>query len=1005
MNKLFVAAVAAATTASLVGLPDTAEAGSDPGTAATSTPIQHLVVVFQENASFDHYFGTYPQAANPPNEPVFTADPWTPAVDNLLPSDLNGNVDYRTTNGNLSPPFRLDRSQFVTCSQDHSYRPEERAADLGRMDRFVQQTDKSNCQDLPTPVPSPQVMGYFDGNTVTALWNYAQHYALSDSFFATTYGPSTPGALNLVAGRTSGATPDLAGEVVNGTVYGDAEPRYDDCAGGTDQVALTGPNVGDLLSRAGISWGWFQGGFARSNAVSDAVAVCDTGASTSSHPHLNRNGLAQSDYEAHHDPFQYFASTANPHHLPPTAIDAIGHDDQANHQYDLTDFWAAADAGDLPAVSFVKAPGYQDGHPGPRNSNPLDEQDFLVQTLNHLQSLPDWSSTAVVLAWDDSDGEYDHRFPPNVHHSGNVALDTLYGAGSPTAPRRLMCMAPPGAPLPDDVPVYDTRCGFGERLPLLIISPYARHNFVDHTVTDQTSILRFIEDNWALPRLGATSFDAGAGSLASMFHFDQRRSDHLLLNPLTGNPNTPPVIDSVTLGPTQPVTGDVLVADVASHDVDRDLTNGRCDAPARLCDVVRLSYEWFNGGTRLGETGDHLDLSVAGNGDRGDTITVAVTASDGLDTTTRTASVVVVDSAPSIRLGDVSAGLDYSDALDPIPVFTDDADGDAVAVDAVGLPQGLVVRDDSTGGHVVAGYADAPAGEYDATIRAFDGQVSSSATLQVVVHPETATVGYTGDLLFPTGSSTTTSAPVRLRAQLTQAEDGQPGDLSRAAVDFDLYSSTNLSGTPDASYRASVTSEGEATVDIASLPADTWTVVVRADPANRYFTTPTSDAAVVTVYAPTATGAVTGGGWVHDPGYLDRPVAIAPDNDHGDLGVSVKIKKDGTPSGHVVYVFRGSDGNTYVIRSTSWQGGGLAISGSHAIAAGKCVVTVVDPTGEVASEAGNHSFRLDAIDTSKAEQADGYALSVFTPTGAVYHRVGTPTEPLHLGEGNLVVHP
>ena len=98
------------------------------------------------------------------------------------------------------------------------------------MDRFVQQTDNSGCA-LPRPVPSPQVMGYFDGNTVTALWNYAQHYALEDNAFATTYGPSTPGALNLVAGRTSGASPDNDNKnVTEGTVYGDPDPLFDDCA-------------------------------------------------------------------------------------------------------------------------------------------------------------------------------------------------------------------------------------------------------------------------------------------------------------------------------------------------------------------------------------------------------------------------------------------------------------------------------------------------------------------------------------------------------------------------------------------------------------------------------------------------------------------------------------------------------------------------------------------------------------------------------------------------------
>ena len=208
MRTLVTATALALCTSGLVPLAvaqaDAATASDN--TADTTTPIKHLVVVFQENASFDHYFGTYPQAANPPGDPPFTALPDTPTVNNLLPSPLNGNRDLRVTNPNAAKPFRLDRSQFITCSQSHAYRPEERAANLGRMDRFVQATDNSGCA-LPRPVPSPQVMGYFDGNTVTALWNYAQHFALEDIAFGTTYGPSTPGALNLVAGRTSGASP------------------------------------------------------------------------------------------------------------------------------------------------------------------------------------------------------------------------------------------------------------------------------------------------------------------------------------------------------------------------------------------------------------------------------------------------------------------------------------------------------------------------------------------------------------------------------------------------------------------------------------------------------------------------------------------------------------------------------------------------------------------------------------------------------------------------------
>src|SRR5262249_49892646 len=140
----------------------------------------------------------------------------------------------------------------------------------------------------------------------------------------------------------------------------------------------------------------------------------------------NRGGSLQKDYSPHHEPFQYYASTANRHHLPPSSVALIGHTDQANHQYDLTDFWKAVDAGKMPAVSFLKAKRAQDGHAG--YSSPLDEQEFLVETLNALQQRPEWSSTVVIIAWDDSDGWYDHQMSPIVSQSVS-SQDGLTGNG------------------------------------------------------------------------------------------------------------------------------------------------------------------------------------------------------------------------------------------------------------------------------------------------------------------------------------------------------------------------------------------------------------------------------------------------------------------------------------------------------------------------------------------------------------------------------------------------
>jgi phospholipase C len=479
--------------------------------ATTTTPIKHVVVIFQENVSFDHYFATYPQAANLPGEPAWSAAPNTPSVNGL-------NGPLLTDNPNSTAPFRLTRAQAVTCDQDHNYNDEQKAFNGGLMNKFpeavgVGSTTASPCPDFGNG--KNLTMGYYDGNTVTAFWNYAQHYAMSDNSFNTTFGPSTPGALNLVSGQTNGATVtsgSAAGNVSGGSVSGDPRPSLalDDCTiASKTLVTMSGKNVGDLLNAKNLTWGWFQGGFKPSSRNADGTAVCATA-------HNNISGAsAGTDYIPHHQPFQYYPQTANPHHMPPLSAGNVGLNDQANHQYDLSDFFTALAAGNLPAVSYLKAAAYQDGHAG--YSDPLDEQTFVVNTINTLMQSPFWGSTAIILAYDDSDGFYDHVIGPILNQS-STSDDFLNGAGS----------CGNGA-----ASVYQGRCGYGPRLPLLVISPYAKTNYVDHTVTDQSSILRFIEDNWNLGRIGNGSADAYAGPLQGMFNFGAT-APAMLLDPSTG---------------------------------------------------------------------------------------------------------------------------------------------------------------------------------------------------------------------------------------------------------------------------------------------------------------------------------------------------------------------------------------------------------------------------------------------------------------------------------------
>jgi len=506
----------------------------------TKTPIKHIVVIFDENISFDHYFGTYPHATNPSGEPAFHAAPGTPSVNGLSPALL-------THNPNSANPQRLDRSQAVTCDQNHGYNAEQSAYDHGLMDKFVQDTAGSGCTDKSI------VMDYYDGNTVTGLWNLAQHFSLNDNSYSDSFGPSTPGAVNVISGNTYGvicgpssstinaptcpanppgstaASPDQPQPQGPGTDYSDSDPYFDVCSdtedkntSGATTIEMGGKNIGDLLDEAGITWGWFQGGFASPGYVSgkpstDVLSAVCTGA------HDNVAGASETDYSPHHEPFQFYASTANPQHLPPTSIAAIGHQDQANHQYDIKDFFAAADANNLPAVSYLKAPEYQDGHAG--YSDPIDEQTWITSTIDQLESLPSWSSTAVVIAYDDSDGWYDHQAGPVINQSQVASIDALSGPGQ--------CGAN-SADVPDG---QQGRCGPGMRQPLLVISPYSRVNYVDSALTTQSSIVQFIEDNWlGGESVGGGSDDATAGSLDSMFNFRHASTQRLFLNPSTGEP-------------------------------------------------------------------------------------------------------------------------------------------------------------------------------------------------------------------------------------------------------------------------------------------------------------------------------------------------------------------------------------------------------------------------------------------------------------------------------------
>jgi phospholipase C len=528
-------------------------AGPSPQDAVpTATPIKHVVVLFNENVSFDHYFATYPKATNPPGEPAFSAAPHTPTVNNLATAHLltnNPNATNAANGSDASEPFRLDRTQAATADQNHAYTAEQQAYDGGKADLFPKYTGKGTPGGVGAFGTKGQVMGYFDGNTIMALWQYAQHFAMSDNAYTDTYGPSTPGALNVVAGQDNGmqivATSKQPSTLAAVSYYikdgqggytmiNDVDPGYDVCSVPKDQAMMAGKNIGDMLNAARVTWGGFMGGF----NLDATNANGTTGCKRSTHSTVVGQDIA--DYIAHHNWFQYYASTANPKHARPGSMATIGYSyqqdgktpDPANHEYGLQDFYAAVKAGNFPSVSFVKLPAYQDGHAG--YSDPLDEQAGTVALINFLQQQPDWKNTAVIIAWDDSDGWYDHAFAKTTNASFDAEADQLDGPGK--------CGT--GKPLPGvgGKPV-NGRCGPGTRLPLLVISPLAKPNYVSHSRVSLASVVRFIEDNWLHGRrLGGGSFDASAGSIMDMFDVSSHaRIAALYLDPTTGTPmKTPP---------------------------------------------------------------------------------------------------------------------------------------------------------------------------------------------------------------------------------------------------------------------------------------------------------------------------------------------------------------------------------------------------------------------------------------------------------------------------------
>lgn len=416
--------------------------------------IKHLVVIYLENHSFDNLYGEFPGANGLANAGTraLQIDPLTGAPYATLPTPPGGAFPSTLPNA----PFSIE--QYIPASANtpdlvHRFYQEQLQIDGGRMDRYAAVSDAKGL-----------VMGYYHTANLP-LAKEAADNVLCDNFFHSAFGgsflnhihlisaqapvfPSAPTAIRAVLDASGNLVKDGAvtpeGYVVN-TSFSVNAPHPASVNPANLVPNQTMPTIGDRLSAKKVSWAWYAGGW------NDAL-----------------RGRPDPLFQFHHQPFVYFANYAD------------GTAAKAQHLRDESEFIAAAKAGKLPSVSFVKPLGEVNEHPG--YTNVLSGERHVAELLDALRASPEWKKTAVVVTYDENGGFWDHVAPPVVD-----------------------------------------RWGPGTRVPTLVISPLARHGSVDHNRYDTTSILALIEHRWGLAPLA--SRDAAANDMRAAFDFTQGVGD------------------------------------------------------------------------------------------------------------------------------------------------------------------------------------------------------------------------------------------------------------------------------------------------------------------------------------------------------------------------------------------------------------------------------------------------------------------------------------------------
>jgi phospholipase C len=426
-------------------------AAPDDLVSALRARVKHVFIIYQENHSFDNYFGTFPGADN-----LATAGAQT-----------HGFRQYDPIGKSWITPFRLTDPDTESPSQSRSVVYDKMNG--GRMDAFVATQERFSQRKLDAAAARDVgllTMAHYDCDTIPFLWKYAKRFALFDHFFSAMTGPSTPNAIELIAGQADDITNDL--DPAYGP-YSQADTKYQtpqryatlmlalagsDATEATNETQGVAQDLGAVAAsgRAPIPWGWYQEGY-----VSPALAL--------------------PGYESHHNAPQYFGYLRE-------------NDVFWRNEHEVHAMLAQLRDGSLPerGIFYVKggtqnAFGWKpanpdplvqsryrgdDDHPGPGDTDAQIGEAFVATFVNAIARSKYWNDSVIIVTWDDPGGFYDHVPPPRF---GNCA---------------------------------DGRaCGDGPRLPFILISPYARDGAIVHDAGDQASILKFTEKLFDLPPLAS----------------------------------------------------------------------------------------------------------------------------------------------------------------------------------------------------------------------------------------------------------------------------------------------------------------------------------------------------------------------------------------------------------------------------------------------------------------------------------------------------------------------